>query len=510
MNGAYELATSGLVGTRLYLDEASVMGTENAIMAAVLAQGETVVGHAACEPHIQDLCRFLVALGARIEGVGSNVLRIDGVERLGGGSYRLGPDHIEVASFAALAAVSGGEVTVEDVQPDDLISIVPAFRKLGIQLEVGDVALRVPPGQELARRGRPRRADPEDRERHLARLPGRPHLDRRHGCDTGRGTVLIFEKMFESRLFFVDKLVSMGARIILCDPHRAVVTGPAKLYGERLESPDIRAGMAMVIAALCAEGTSTIGNIGQIDRGYERIDERLRGARRRDRARRAVSGARLTRGAGEANVATGVPVLDHLLVELARAGRFDLALEIDPDDPEAEVDAAGAAFGARVAPLLAPGAHGDAACAADEALAMVVVERSGHAARRLERRPQRRRRPRQRPRRPVPRGARRRGGVDAARAADRGRGHGSRARGDLQGARRRARRARTDASLADDDRRTPMEKHVIRTEDAPAPFQGAPYNQAIRVGELVFVAGQLGLKPGDTPSKATSQRRPSR
>jgi UDP-N-acetylglucosamine 1-carboxyvinyltransferase len=276
-NGAYELSTTGLVGTRMYLDEASVMGTENAVMAAVLARGETIVGHAACEPHIQDLCRFLVSLGARIEGIGSNVLRVDGVEELGGGSYRLGPDHIEVASFAALAAVSGGEVTIEDVQPDDLISIVPAFRKLGIRLDVGETTARVPSGQDLHVEDDLGGQIPKIESGIWPAFPADLTSIAVTAATQARGTVLIFEKMFESRLFFVDKLVSMGARIILCDPHRAVVTGPAKLYGERLESPDIRAGMAMVVAALCAEGTSTIGNIGQIDRGYERIDERLRG-----------------------------------------------------------------------------------------------------------------------------------------------------------------------------------------------------------------------------------------
>jgi len=277
LNGAYELSANGLRGTRMYLDEASVMGTENAIMAAVLAEGETILGNAACEPHIQDLCRFLVSIGAQIDGIGSNVLRIRGVEGLGGGDHRIGPDHIEVASFVALGAVTGGEVTVDDVEPDDLVSIVPAFRKLGIEMQVTDSSVRVPAGQDLHIE--------DDLGGQIPKIdsgiwPGFP-ADLTSIAVTvatqARGTILIFEKMFESRLFFVDKLVSMGARIILCDPHRVVVTGPAPLYGQRLESPDIRAGMAMVIAALCAEGQSSIGNIGQIDRGYERIDERLRG-----------------------------------------------------------------------------------------------------------------------------------------------------------------------------------------------------------------------------------------
>jgi len=276
LNGAYDMRTNGLRGKRMFLDEASVMGTESAIMAAVLAEGVTTVGHAACEPHIQDLCRFLVVLGARIEGIGSNVLRIEGVERLGGGSHRIGPDHIEVASFAGLAAATGGEVTVEDVHPDDLISIVPAFRKLGIQMEVDESTARVPAGQDLHIEDDLGGQIPKIESGIWPAFPADLTSIALTVATQARGTILIFEKMFESRLFFVDKLVSMGARIILCDPHRAVVTGPARLYAERLESPDIRAGMAMVIAALCAEGESTIGNIRQIDRGYERIDDRLR------------------------------------------------------------------------------------------------------------------------------------------------------------------------------------------------------------------------------------------
>jgi UDP-N-acetylglucosamine 1-carboxyvinyltransferase len=277
LDGVYDISANGLQGTRVYLDEASVMGTENAIMAAVLADGETVLGHAACEPHIQDLCRFLVSLGARIEGIGSNVLHIQGVDELGGGEFRIGPDHIEVASFVGLAAATGGEVVVEDVEPDDLISIVPAFRKLGIELDVSASSVRVPAGQSLQIEDDFGGQIPKIESGIWPAFPADLTSIAVTVATQAHGTILIFEKMFESRLFFVDKLVSMGARIILCDPHRVVVTGPATLYGERLESPDIRAGMAMVIAALCAKGTSTIGNIGQIDRGYERMDERLRG-----------------------------------------------------------------------------------------------------------------------------------------------------------------------------------------------------------------------------------------
>jgi UDP-N-acetylglucosamine 1-carboxyvinyltransferase len=276
IDGVYELTTNGLRGTRMYLDEASVMATENAIMAAVLAHGETVLGNAACEPHIQDLCRFLVSLGAQISGIGSNVLHITGTYQLGGGDYRIGPDHIEVASFVGLAAATGGEIVVEDVEPDDLISIVPAFRKLGIEMEVGERSVRLPAGQSLMIEDDLGGQIPKIDSGVWPAFPADLTSIAVAVATQAHGTILIFEKMFENRLVFVDKLVSMGARIILCDPHRVVVTGPAKLYGERLESPDIRAGMAMLIAALCAEGTSTIGNIRQIDRGYERIDERLR------------------------------------------------------------------------------------------------------------------------------------------------------------------------------------------------------------------------------------------
>ena len=276
IDGVYELTADTLRGARVYLDEASVMGTENAIMAAVVAEGETILGNAACEPHIQDLCRFLVSLGAEIEGIGSNVLHIHGTRELGGSDYRIGPDHIEVASFLGLAAATGGEVVVTDVEPDDLISIVPAFRKLGIEMEVSDSSVLVRAGQLLHVEDDLGGQIPKIDSGVWPAFPADLTSIAVAVATQAHGTVLIFEKMFENRLVFVDKLVSMGARIIVCDPHRVVVTGPAMLYGERLESPDIRAGMAMLIAALCAEGTSTIGNIRQIDRGYERMDERLR------------------------------------------------------------------------------------------------------------------------------------------------------------------------------------------------------------------------------------------
>jgi len=272
----FELRTDGLRGKHIFLDEASVMATENTVMAAALAPGETVIGNAACEPHIQDLCRFLVSLGAQIEGIESNVLRIHGVDSLAGGEWRICPEHIEVGSFVGLAAVTGGDITIDGVEPRDLAAIMPIFERLGVHVEIEGTSLRVPPDQDLVIQDDVGGQIPKIEDGPWPAFPADLTSIAVIVATQARGTILIFEKMFESRLFFVDKLVSMGARIILCDPHRAVVTGPAKLYGQQMSSPDIRAGMAMLLAALCAEGTSTIGNIGEIDRGYERIDERLR------------------------------------------------------------------------------------------------------------------------------------------------------------------------------------------------------------------------------------------
>ena len=272
----FEMSTDGLRGANVFLDEASVMATENAVMAAVTAPGETVIGNAACEPHVQDLCRFLVMLGARIEGIESNVLRIHGVERLGGGDWTLGCDHIEVGSFIGMAAITGGDVTIEASRPQDLISIIPAFNKLGVRIEVGEDELHVPRGQQLIVQDDLGGMIPKIEDGPWPAFPSDLTSIAVTVATQAFGTVLMFEKMFENRLFFADKLVSMGARIILCDPHRAVVTGPAHLVGQRMESPDIRAGMAMLLAALAAQGQSTIGAAHQIDKGYERIDERLR------------------------------------------------------------------------------------------------------------------------------------------------------------------------------------------------------------------------------------------
>jgi UDP-N-acetylglucosamine 1-carboxyvinyltransferase len=253
-----------------------VMATENAVMAASLVPGKTMISNAACEPHVQDLCRFLSSLGAKINGIGSNVLHVTGVEHLFGGSHAIGPEHIEVGSFIGMAAVTGGDLTIEGIVPDDLWPIVPVFKRLGIEVELGDDFVRVPPGQELEIRDDLGGAIPKVEDGPWPAFPADLTSIAVVVATQAKGTVLVFEKMFESRLFFVDKLVSMGARAILCDPHRVVITGPTKLYGQRMSSPDIRAGMAMVIAALCADGTSVIGDAYQIDKGYERIDERLR------------------------------------------------------------------------------------------------------------------------------------------------------------------------------------------------------------------------------------------
>jgi UDP-N-acetylglucosamine 1-carboxyvinyltransferase len=272
----YELEGKALSGADIFLDEPSVTGTENALMAAVMAKGRTMLRNAACEPHVQDLARALVAMGAQIEGIGSNIYTVEGGRPLKGASYAIGPDHIEIGSFIGLAAVTNGEVVIDPVRPEDLRSTLLGFERLGIRPRVDGSRLTVSPDQE--RRIRP------DLGGHVPKLEDGPWpafpadvmsttIVTATQCS---GMLLVFEKMFESRLFFVDKLIGMGARIVLCDPHRAVISGPAPLKGGTVESPDIRAGMAMLLAALAAEGASTIHNVGQIERGYERIDERLR------------------------------------------------------------------------------------------------------------------------------------------------------------------------------------------------------------------------------------------
>ena len=266
----------GLRACDFFMDEPSVMGTENALMAAALTPGTTVIHNAASEPHVQDLARMLLQMGAKIEGIGSNVLIIEGQSELDGADYTIGPDYIEVGSFVALAAVTGGELRIKDVNPDDLRMTRLIFERLGCRMELDGDDMVVPPGQRLRVENDEGDAIAKIDDGPWPAFPADLTSIALALATQSEGLVLIFEKMFENRLFFVDKLVSMGARVLLCDPHRAVVSGPSRLHGEKMESPDIRAGMAMLIAALCAEGRSEIGNIRQIDRGYERIDDRLR------------------------------------------------------------------------------------------------------------------------------------------------------------------------------------------------------------------------------------------
>jgi UDP-N-acetylglucosamine 1-carboxyvinyltransferase len=269
-------APRGLRAGDVFMDEPSVMGTENALLAAAGTPGSSVIGNAACEPHVQDLARMLVKMGADIQGIGSNVLTVSGTTKLHGCDHTIGPDHIEIGSFMALAGVTGGELRIRETIPSDLRMIRLVFDRLGLRSELDGNDVIVPGDQDLV----------------IARDVGEHKIKVQDGpwpafpadltsiavalATQCSGSALIHEWMFENRMVFTDKLVLMGADITMCDPHRAIITGPCKLRGERVLSPDIRAGMAMLIAALCAEGRSEIGNIGQIDRGYERIDERLR------------------------------------------------------------------------------------------------------------------------------------------------------------------------------------------------------------------------------------------
>ncbi|WP_028058216.1 UDP-N-acetylglucosamine 1-carboxyvinyltransferase [Candidatus Solirubrobacter pratensis] len=265
----------GLLPCDFFMDEPSVMGTENALMAAAATAGTTVIRNAASEPHVQDLARMLNKMGAAIEGIGSNVMQVHGVARLGGCEHTVSPDHIEIASFMALAGVTGGELRIKSCVADDLRMIRLVFARLGLQTTLDDEDVLVPGGQHLkvARDAGDYQSKVEDGP--WPAFPADLTSIAVALATQSEGSVLIFEKMFENRLFFVDKLISMGAEITICDPHRAIVIGPRKLRGARVSSPDIRAGMAMLIAAVCAHGTSEIHNVRDIDRGYERIDERL-------------------------------------------------------------------------------------------------------------------------------------------------------------------------------------------------------------------------------------------
>jgi UDP-N-acetylglucosamine 1-carboxyvinyltransferase len=268
-------APQGLRGADLFLEEMSVMATENVVMAAATAKGTSVIRNAASEPHIQDLCRMLVALGARIDGIGSHTLTVEGVDQLRGGTAAVGPDYLEVGSFIALAAVTGGQLLIRKARPEEHRVTASAYGKLGVRWDVRGDDIFVPAAQELIMQDGLHGAVPHI---HDAPWPGFPADLTSIAlvlASQARGTCLIHEWMYESRLYWVDRLISMGARVIVCDPHRAVVMGPAKLYPQTVSSPDIRAGMALLIAALVAQGRSTIHNAQQIDRGYERIETRL-------------------------------------------------------------------------------------------------------------------------------------------------------------------------------------------------------------------------------------------
>ena len=266
-----------LQGTEVFLDEPSVTGTENAVMAAALARGKTVILNAASEPHVQDLCRLINAMGGEITGIGTNRLEIEGRSSLRGAEYTLGPDYIEVGSLVALAAVTGGTLRIEGARPNEHRATRLAFSKIGIRFESDETGrdIIVPANQNLRVEADLGGAIPKIEDAPWPGFPADLTSLAVVAATQAEGTTLIFEKMFESRLFFVDRLSSMGARLILCDPHRVVVSGRASLVGQELTSPDIRAGMALLIAALCAEGKSVIHNVQEIDRGYERIDQRL-------------------------------------------------------------------------------------------------------------------------------------------------------------------------------------------------------------------------------------------
>lgn len=275
VEGQFNITANKLVGTDIFLDETSVTATENAIMAAVLADGVTVINNAASEPHVQDLCNMLNKMGAQIAGAGSNILRIFGVKELNGAEYTIGPDFMEIGSFIGLAAATKGSITITGVRASDMRPLKPAFNKLGIRWTQEGDCLTVPITQEMKVNKDLGGAIPKIDDSPWPGFPPDLTSIMTVVATQVEGTVLIFEKMFESRMFFVDKLINMGAGIILCDPHRAVVSGPATLHGDNLVSPDVRAGMAMVIAAMAAHGESTISNVYQIERGYEHLVERL-------------------------------------------------------------------------------------------------------------------------------------------------------------------------------------------------------------------------------------------
>ena len=275
VNGHFDFTANKLVGADIFLDEASVTATENAVMAASLAEGITYIKNAASEPHIQDLCNMLNAMGAKISGVGSNILKIEGVKKLHGTEFTIGPDYIEIGSYIGMAAATKGKIKIKGIRPEEMRPLKYSFAKLGISWRIEGDELTVPNTQDLKVNNDLGNAIPKIDDMPWPGFPADLTSIMTVVATQVEGTVLIFEKMFESRMFFVDKLISMGAKITLCDPHRAVVCGPSMLHGDHLVSPDIRAGMAMVIAAMSAHGKSRISNVYQIERGYEDLVGRL-------------------------------------------------------------------------------------------------------------------------------------------------------------------------------------------------------------------------------------------
>lgn len=272
----FEFSANGLTGADILLDEASVTATENTIMAAVLAKGTTLIHNAASEPHIQELCHLLNAMGANIHNIGSNILEIEGVEKLHGTEFSIGPDYLEVISYVGAAVVTGGEIRIKDAGVEHLRMIRLVLKRLGVDLIFDGDDIIVPAKQKLEIEPDIGNAIPEISVMPWPAFPTDLMSIAIVIATQSKGTILFHDWMYPSRMFFIDKLVSMGAQIVLCDPHRCIVNGPTKLNAEMLESPDIRAGIALVLAALSANGESTIRNVGQIDRGYEKIDLKLR------------------------------------------------------------------------------------------------------------------------------------------------------------------------------------------------------------------------------------------
>lgn len=277
VNRTYVFTRKELSGQDIFLDEQSVTATENALMAAVMAKGKTVIRNAACEPHVSGLARMLNSMGAKISGVGTNILEIEGVQKLTGTDHAIGPDYLEAGGYIVLAAITGSAITIENVNPEDLHVIHSTYKKLGINYDIKGQSILVPARQKLKIQPDFAGEIPKIDDGTWPAFPSDLMSIVIVAATQARGTALIFEKMYDGRMFFVDYLIAMGAQIVLCDPHRAVIVGKTNLYGANMQSPDIRAGMALIIAALCAKGKSSIYNIRQIDRGYENLEAKLQG-----------------------------------------------------------------------------------------------------------------------------------------------------------------------------------------------------------------------------------------